>query len=57
MSNKDIALIDKANNTSCFDWASIETLIEQASSEEAKKRLHSIMVHKYHMEEQKCEML
>lgn len=51
MSEKDKALIEKARSISYTEWYSIEELIEQAESNEAKERLHSIQSSKYHTEE------
>lgn len=51
MSEKDKGLIKLARETSCFRWSSIESLIEQAESEEAKELLRVIMNSKYHIEE------
>ena len=53
MTEKDKQLIKKAWKTSCFDWPSINGLIVQAETQEAKKELASIRNHKYHMEEAK----
>ena len=54
MNEKDKALIDKAWKTSCFRWTEIESLIEQAESQQAKDELEEIMKFKNHQEEQKC---
>lgn len=54
MSEKDKDLIAKARATNCIDWSSIDELIEQAESPEAKERLRVIRNHKYHLEEYKC---
>lgn len=51
MSENDKALIERARATSYLDWYTIGELIEQAESEEAKERLHSIQSSKYHTEE------
>lgn len=53
MSEKDRMLIERANNTSCYDWYSISSLILEAESEEAKQKLEQIRNNKYHMEEYK----
>lgn len=51
MSDKDRMLIDRAWATSCRNWASIDMLIEQAESDEAKDKLLIIQKHKNHIEE------
>lgn len=51
MSEKDKMLIEKAREVSYIDWYTIDELIEQAESNEAKERLHSIRSLKYHTEE------
>lgn len=53
MSEKDIKLIRQANETPYTLWHSIENLIEEAESREAKARLEAIMKYKYHYEEYK----
>ena len=53
MSEKDKDLIAKARATNCIDWSSIDELIEQAESPEAKEHLRVIRNSKYHMEEYK----
>lgn len=51
MTEKDTHLIREAQDTDYIYWSSIEYLIEQADSEEAKSELKRIMNHKYHLEE------
>lgn len=51
MTDKDKMLIEKAREVSCIDWYTIDELIEQAESNEAKEWLHSIQSSKYHTEE------
>ena len=47
----DLELIRKAWATHYTRWSEIDSLIEQAESEETKRTLRSVQVHKYHMEE------
>lgn len=51
MSENDKRLIEQARDIDYIDWYKISGLIEQAESEEAKERLHSIQSSKYHTEE------
>lgn len=51
MSENDKRLIEQARDIDYIDWYKISGLIEQAESEEAKERLHSIHSSKYHTEE------
>lgn len=51
MTEKDRSLIQEANSIDYIYWSSIEYLIEQADSDEAKSELNRIMNHKYHQEE------
>lgn len=51
MTEKDRSLIKQANSIDYIYWSSIEYLIEQVDSEEAKSELKRIMNHKYHQEE------
>lgn len=44
-------LIEKALETSCFDWHSINRLIDQATDAATRQRLISIQRRKYHEEE------
>lgn len=48
---KDNELITQAWATHYTRWGDIDNLIEQAESEETKRTLKSIQVHKYHLEE------
>lgn len=50
-SKKDEELIRQAMEVNYTRWYEIESLIEQAESEETKRTLKSIQVHKYHLEE------
>lgn len=50
MSEKDKNLISQAWKTSCYQWNSIDSLIEKAESEGAKEKLRTIMNYKYQME-------
>lgn len=51
MTDKDKMLIEKAREVSYIDWYTIDELIEQAESNEAKEWLHSIKSSKHHTEE------
>lgn len=51
MTEKDRELIKKAWETDYIYWASIDELMEQADTEEAKGQLKSIRSFKYHQEE------
>lgn len=51
MSDKDRNLIDRAWEISYLNWGSIDMLIEQAESDEAKSKLLMIQKHKNHLEE------
>jgi len=51
MTRKDEELIERAWHTHYQDWGDIFELREQAETEEAKERLHSIACSKYHMDE------
>lgn len=51
VSEKDKKLIRQAWATHYTRWSDIDNLIEQAESEETKRTLKSIQVHKYHKEE------
>lgn len=48
---KDNELITQAWAIHYTRWGDIDNLIEQAESEETKRTLKSIQVHKYHLEE------
>lgn len=50
-SKKDEELIRQAWATHYTRWSDIDNLIEQAESEETKRTLNNIQVHKYHKEE------
>lgn len=50
MTEKDRSLIQEANSIDYIYWSSIEYLIEQADSDEAKSELNRIMNHKYRQE-------
>lgn len=50
-SEKDKELIRQAWATHYTRWSDIYNLIEQAESEETKRTLNNIQVHKYHKEE------
>lgn len=50
-SEKDKELIRQAWATHYTRWSDIDSLIEQAESEETKRTLNNIQVHKYHLEE------
>lgn len=51
MTEKDKKLIEKAWETDYIEWSSIDELMEQADTEEAKEKLKSIRSFKYHQEE------
>ena len=57
ISKKDKELIQKAWDTHYTRWNDIDSLIEQAESEETKDALRSVQVHKYHKEEASEGML
>ena len=57
VSKKDKELIQKAWATHFTRWNDIESLIEQAESEETKRTLRSVQVQKYHKEEASEGML
>mgnify|MGYP003610003829 CR=1 FL=1 len=44
-------LIQKANSTPSYDWSTINSLIDLASSEETKRVLEQIQKHKFREEE------
>lgn len=48
---KDEKLIRQAMEVNYTRWYEIESLIEQAESEETKRTLKNIQVHKYYKEE------
>ena len=56
-SEKDKELIRKAMEVPYTRWSEIESLIEQAESEETKKMLKSRMVTLYHREEASAGLL
>ena len=56
-SNKDKELLKKAWDIHYTRWYEIESLIEQAESEETKRTLKNIQVHKYHKEEASAGVL
>lgn len=56
-SNKDKELLQKAWDIHYTRWYEIESLIEQAESEETKKMLKSRMVTLYHREEASAGLL
>lgn len=51
MTEKDKKLIKKAWDVDYIYWSSIDELMEQADTEEAKEKLKSIRSFKYHQEE------
>ena len=51
MTEKDKELIKKAWDTDYIYWSSIDKLLEQAETSEAKEQLRSIRSFKYHQEE------
>ena len=51
MTEKDKALIEQAMGIHYTSWYMIESLEEQAETQEARERLKTIAVHKYHLEE------
>ncbi len=51
MTEKDKELIKKAWDTDYIYWSSIDKLMEQAETSEAKEQLKSIRSFKYHQEE------
>ena len=51
MTEKDKALIEQAMRIHYTSWYMIESLEEQAETQEARERLKTIAVHKYHLEE------
>lgn len=57
ISKKDKELIQKAWDTHYTRWNDIDSLIEQAESEETKHALRSVQVYKYHKEEASEGML
>ena len=56
-SEKDKQLIEAAFEINYTRWYEIESLIEQAESEETKKILKSRMVSLYHLEEASAGLL
>lgn len=54
---RDEQLLAEALNMSYTDWSLIDDLIEQAESEETKKRLRSRQRYLYHKEEASCGCL
>lgn len=56
-SKKDEELIRQAMEVNYTRWYEIESLIEQAESEETKKKLKSRMVALYHREEASAGLL
>lgn len=57
MTEKDKRLVKEAENMSYVRWYTIDKLIEQADTEEAKSRLKAIEKFKYHLEERSEDML
>ncbi len=57
MTEKDKELIRKAEEYNYGDWGEVADLIEEAESEECRKRLHDRMVWLYHREEYYCGIL
>lgn len=53
MTDKDKKLVEKARKISYTEWGYIDSLIEEADTEEAKRLLHSIQGYKYRIEEYK----
>lgn len=51
MTEKDKKLIQKAWDIDYIYWPTIDELMEQADTEEAKEQLKSIRSFKYHQEE------
>lgn len=51
MTDKDKRLIEEARDTHYTRWYEIESLIEQADTEEARLQLTRICISKYHKEE------
>ena len=51
MTEKDKQLIKEANETPCWWWTEIESLIEKAESQEAKEELKQIEKYLRHKEE------
>lgn len=51
MTENDKALIEQAVRVHYTNWYMVEALVEQAETPEAKARLRSIAVDKYHREE------
>lgn len=51
MTEKDKELIKKAWDTDYIYWSTIDELMEQAETIEAKEKLKSIRSFKYHQEE------
>lgn len=56
-SEKDKELIHQALEINYTRWYEIDSLIEQAESEETKRILKSMMVSLYHQEEAKAGLL
>lgn len=57
MTPKDQNLIVRANRLNCQDWDIAFDLMEQADTDEAKKRLRQIGIHLHHREEAMCGCL
>lgn len=51
MTTNDIALIEKANKMNCIFWGKIDSMQNQADTEEAKQELRDISRRKYRKEE------
>lgn len=57
MTENDRELIRKAWDINCIYWSTIDELMEQADTPEAKEQLRVIRSFKYHMEEASCGTL
>lgn len=57
MTQTDIDLINQAQSLNYTQWYEVEQLIKQATSQEAKQKLHNIRTHLYHLEEYHADLL
>lgn len=57
MTEKDKELIEKASKMHYTEWSEVSDMEEQAESEEAKAKLHSIATTLYHREEYHAGLL
>ncbi|MDE6276856.1 MAG: hypothetical protein K2M06_01990 [Muribaculaceae bacterium] len=57
MNDNDRRLVDIAEHLAPADVDRIDSLIEQAASEEARQRMQNVKIRFHHLEEYYCDML